>query len=239
MRKGVRISPGTVSASLDTFLAQPERFATRILERCVSGNENTGMAEQKTLGQSAASLEAKIENLSNWQELVSRWIAESCRHSFSRFPQLRRWEMTGDVAQQATLSLLDAINSKKVNPTSEEHLRRIAILPVKWTFLRLARQHRRSIRTAYATPIAENGGLRVEEVHASEFTPMKRRVDWLQFHCTVDNLPELQRDIFHKSWYDEMKKSEIAEQLGVSIRTVQRNYRLACERLICALGDFN
>ncbi|QDV88503.1 RNA polymerase sigma factor [Stieleria magnilauensis] len=79
----------------------------------------------------------------------------------------------------------------------------------------------------------------MEEVHASEFTPMKRRVDWLQFHCTVDNLPELQREIFHKCWYDEMKKSEIAEQLGVSIRTVQRNYRLACERLICALGDFN
>jgi RNA polymerase sigma factor (sigma-70 family) len=61
----------------------------------------------------------------------------------------------------------------------------------------------------------------------------------MEFHCAADNLPELQREIFHKSWYDEMKKSEIAEQLGVSIRTVQRNYRLACEQLIRTLGDFN
>ncbi|WP_436715887.1 sigma-70 family RNA polymerase sigma factor [Roseiconus lacunae] len=197
------------------------------------------MAEQRSLERTVAPLEATIENPSNWQELVTRWIAESCRLSFLRFPQLRRWEMTGDVAQQATLSLLEAINSKKVSPTSEEHLRRIAILHVKWTFLRLARQHRRSIRTAYATPVAGAPRPRAEETHPSEFTPASRRVDWMLFHCTVDGLPELQREIFHRSWYDEMKKSEIAEQLGVSLRTVQRNYRLACEQVMSALGDFD
>ncbi|MCC9603400.1 sigma-70 family RNA polymerase sigma factor [Stieleria sp. JC731] len=197
------------------------------------------MAEQRSLERNVASLEADVKNLPNWQELVSSWIAESCRLSFLRFPQLRRWEMTGDVAQQATLSLLEAINSKKVSPTSEEHLRRIVVLHVKWTFLRLARQHRRSIRTAHATPVAGDEDHRPEESHPSELTPASRRVDWMLFHCTVDNLPDLQREIFQKSWYDEMKKSEIADQLGLSIRTVQRNYRLACDQLICALGDFD
>jgi DNA-directed RNA polymerase specialized sigma24 family protein len=60
----------------------------------------------------------------------------------------------------------------------------------------------------------------------------------MQFHCDVDALPDLQRLIFRRIWYDEATKSEIATELGISIRTVQRNYRLACETLMSTLSGF-
>ncbi len=197
------------------------------------------MPEQEILESTATEPKSNAETSRNWHALLGEWITQSCRHGFSKFPHLRRWEMTGDVAQLATLSLLDAIDSKKVDPTSDEHLRRIVTLHVKWTFLTLSRQHRRSIRSTHATPFVDEARRRPEESLAAEFTPLKQRVDWLQFHFAVDALPDLQREVFRKVWYDEMKKSEIALQLEISLRTVQRNYRLACERLMGTLGEFS
>lgn len=196
------------------------------------------MAEQSTLISIAESSPSPAEIRVDWRAQMGDWIAAACHHAFLRFPELRRWEMTGDVSQQAALSLLDAIDAGKVRPTSETHLRRIVGLHVKWTFLTLARQHRRSVRSTYATPMAENRDARPEELHACEPTPMQQKVDWIQFHCDVDALPELQREIFRRIWYDEVSKSEIAKELGLGIRTVQRNYRLACEKLMSNLGDF-
>lgn len=175
----------------------------------------------------------------NWRAQVADMISVACRHEFSNFPDLRRWEMTGDVAQQTALSLLDTIDSNKVRPTSQDHLRRIVRLHVKWAFLTLARRHHRSVWSTHATPLGRMDAPRAEEAHVSEMTPLQQKVDWLQFHCDVDALPEIQREVFRRVWYHEAKKSEIAKDLGISIRTVQRHYRLACEELMKTIGIFN
>jgi DNA-directed RNA polymerase specialized sigma24 family protein len=169
--------------------------------------------------------------------LVDECISTASREGLRRFPQLRRWEMTGDVVQSAAASLWQAVRNGIVRPKSPLHLQNLARLHVKWTLLTLARQHSRSIRSQYATPGSANcaaSAFRPAEA-VCDVTPPGYERDWMSFHAAVHELPDQQRQVFESIWYDGHGKAAVAESLNLSLRAVQRAYRRACEALISRL----
>ena len=56
-----------------------------------------------------------------------------------------------------------------------------------------------------------------------------------QYNVALKNLPEKQRIVFLMSRMDEMKYNEIADNLGLSIKAVEKRMKLALEYLRKAL----
>jgi RNA polymerase sigma factor (sigma-70 family) len=48
---------------------------------------------------------------------------------------------------------------------------------------------------------------------------------WAHFHQCVDELPSQQRDVFELLWYHELKQTDVAQLLKVSIKEVRRLWR--------------
>jgi len=69
---------------------------------------------------------------------------------------------------------------------------------------------------------------------------VKKEVDELeqQINQTLSRMPELRRSIFQLSRFGELKYREIAEQLGISIKTVEAQMTKALKELRKDLVDF-
>ena len=168
------------------------------------------------------------------EQLVMTFVEDACRRELILFPRLRRWEQTGDLAQQAVFSLLRALADNRVQPQSEDHLRNVAQLHVRWTAQTMARSLERSVRPAHATPLCSG---HTEEHAVADLTPADTTIDWIVFHDTVQTLPDVLRDVFRMVWYEDVKKTDVAAALGMNLRAVQRAYRAAMERLILAMPE--
>jgi RNA polymerase sigma-70 factor (ECF subfamily) len=57
-------------------------------------------------------------------------------------------------------------------------------------------------------------------------------VEWTEFHEQVDALPDEEREVFSMTWYEGLSQGEIANLLGIGIRTVKRRWQSAR----CLLG---
>jgi RNA polymerase sigma factor (sigma-70 family) len=170
-------------------------------------------------------------------QLMTTFVEQACRRELIRFPQLRRWEQTNDLTQYAVFSLLQALANEKVQPQSEEHLRNVAQLHVRWTAQTLVRSLKRSVRLTHATPLSPQHPIHVEKMAVAHQTPADATLDWIVFHDTVQTLPEVQRDVFRMVWYEDQKKADVAAALGMNLRAVQRAYRIATERLFSVMPE--
>lgn len=59
----------------------------------------------------------------------------------------------------------------------------------------------------------------------------------IRLYKAIDQLPEQCRKVFKMSRFGEMKQQEIADRLGISIKTVKNHITYALRRLNSALGD--
>jgi len=59
-----------------------------------------------------------------------------------------------------------------------------------------------------------------------------------QLHTAINELPEQCRTVFQMSRFEELKYSEIAHQLGISIKTVENHMSKALRRLRIQLADY-
>jgi len=57
-------------------------------------------------------------------------------------------------------------------------------------------------------------------------------------HQTVDNLPERCRIVFNMSRFEEMSHAEIAEQLGISKKTIENQITKALKLIRRTLLDY-
>ena len=51
--------------------------------------------------------------------------------------------------------------------------------------------------------------------------------EWTRFHEAIGQLPDEERSVLELVWYSGLEQSQIAEVLGVSVRSVQRQWRSA------------
>ena len=152
------------------------------------------------------------------------------RHEFRRFPRLRAWEETDDVVQNALLRLHRSLED--VSPASAREFFGLASLQIRRTLIDLTRH--------YFGP----EGLATKQAHAPGNAPSTSWLeaaiptgepqsleDWVDFHELVAALPEPEREVVDLLWYQGLTQAEAAEVLGISERSVRRQWFSIRERL--------
>lgn len=142
------------------------------------------------------------------------------------YPNVGRWEDTGDVWQIAAMKLYKAINEAPIE--SELHFFRLASLVIRRTLLDAARHYSRPGCLAGSHETWSCGGQleNVSDPARLENEPVSL-LAWTEFHEYVDRLDKDVKDVFDLLWYLELSQEQASELLNVSVRTIQRRWRNA------------
>jgi RNA polymerase sigma factor (sigma-70 family) len=147
------------------------------------------------------------------------------------FPKVARWEQTEDVFQAATIRLCRALESADV--IDARHYFRLAAMQIRRQLIDLSRHYQGACGLgAHHQSAPDNRG----DVH-NEFDPVdaanmqtdnpRKLAEWAEFHEQVDRLPESEKEVFDLLWYHALTQQEVADTLGVDVRTVKRRWRSA------------
>jgi RNA polymerase sigma-70 factor (ECF subfamily) len=151
-----------------------------------------------------------------------------------RFPQVRRFEQTGDVVQGATLRLLRAL--REVRPATCREFFALAAEQVRRELIDLSRHysgpHGWGTHHDSNVDLVESSGrqaLALEPAAPHETPEDLER--WTAFHEAVASLPAEEREVFGLTFYHGWEQKEIGELLAMDERTVRRKWRHACQHL--------
>ncbi len=150
-----------------------------------------------------------------------------------RSPHVRRWEETDDLLQAALWRLHRSL--AEVRPESLRHFDNLAAAQIRRELIDLARGYYgpegfgAHHHTDRAGPDGRLGG--ITDGSARPESPD----DWVAFHEAVERLPEDERQVVDRVWYQGMTHAEAAEELGVATKTIQRRWASARLRLRDAL----
>jgi RNA polymerase sigma-70 factor (ECF subfamily) len=160
------------------------------------------------------------------------------RKMLRRFPEVARWEESGDLLQNAVPRLLRALQD--VDPTSVRDFFGLAAEQMRRELLDLARRHhaRRLTGPSHAVdPEGSGSGNSLAEQPAPADDPDELE-KWCAFHEQVEQLPVEQREVVGLIYYQGWTQADVAEHLGVSKRTVQRLWTAAMFKLHDVLREF-
>ena len=177
------------------------------------------------------------------------------RKMLNRYPRLRNWEETGDVAQNALLRLRRALD--QVQPATCREFFGLATVQIRRELMDLTRHYcgrKRAdspegeaddrplgrVAGAVAQGMLAGGGS--EDFHADPIDdeaddPLKLAA-WREFHEAVQKLPDNEREVVELLWYQELPQEEAAEVLGCDRSTVKRRWRARASVCTapCAVG---
>ena len=144
------------------------------------------------------------------------------RKMFHARRDLRRWEQTDDVFQNAMLRLHRALSD--VRPESVRHFFNLATVMIRRTLLDLAKHHlgpqgRATKHHTDGQPADEEGG----SLHDKAEQPEDLE-GWSAFHAQVEALPHEEKEVVGLLFYEGLTQPEAASVLGVSLRTVKRRW---------------
>ena len=139
------------------------------------------------------------------------------RAMLRRYPAVAAREQTGDVVQEASLSLLAALRTLDVADTRSFY--GLAAHHVRLRLLDLARKHRRR----EAVPVAEDPDADLER--------------WSDLHEAAECLSVPPREVFSLRFYHGLTFAEIAVILSMSVPTARRRWLEAVAELSDRLGD--
>lgn len=191
------------------------------------------------LYQSLLDLAAKGESTAYGQLIAraSERLLKLTRRMLRRYPQLRRWEQTDDVFQNAAIRLHRSLQNLK--PDSVRDFMGLATLEIRRSLIDLIRHHFGPHGAAgkHQSGVAadgsnENGFLKNVQESTGEPDSMEA---WSEFHEVVGRLPDAEREVFQLVWYGGLEQREIADLLKISLSTVQRRLYRARHLIITAL----
>lgn len=164
-------------------------------------------------------------------ELCSERLRTLAHRMLARFPNVRRWEDTDDVFQNAAMRLHRSLGQMKLEPPRS--VMAIAATHLHRELIDLARHH--SGPTAYAANHGTNampgrGADGAEKWFIDQaLAPEQDLARWTLFHESIDGLPADHREIFHLVWYLGADQKTISQLLDCSERTVKTRWREARE----------
>jgi RNA polymerase sigma-70 factor (ECF subfamily) len=167
-------------------------------------------------------------------------LRKLARKMLKGYPNVRRWEQTDDVLQNAALRLHRALQQMPVQ-TSLDFLR-LAALNIRRELLDLAKHyygprgqgaHHATWGPGDSSTTGSDSGLAAP--HDPSDDPA-RLAAWGEFHEQIGALPDEARAVFDLIWYQGLSQAEAAELLNVSERTVKRRWQAARLRLHEALA---
>lgn len=153
-------------------------------------------------------------------------------------PQVRRWEETDDLVQNASIRLLEALKAATIE--SDRHLLNLAAKKVREEFIDKLRHYGgpRSPMRNHATN-SERGanGERLDlvgQAAAESLTSATESDRWQRFHTVVNGLPGTEREVFEMVWYLGAEQEAIARTLRCSVPTVKRIWKSAKTKIEAA-----
>ncbi len=170
---------------------------------------------------------------------ISGRLERMARRMLRGFPAVARWEDTADVMQRAVMRLMRALEA--VRPDSVAEFFGLAAEQLRRTLLDLARHYRGpcglGANHASHPPERPDGQAAGPVEAAPDRADRAANLDrWTEFHEAAAGLPEAERQAFGLVFYHGLTQPEAAELLGVSERTVRRNWHSACHTLREALA---
>jgi RNA polymerase sigma-70 factor (ECF subfamily) len=170
-------------------------------------------------------------------ELIRRASARLealARRMLRRFPNVQRYEQTGDVLQGATIRLLRAL--AKIRPATTRELFGLAAEQIRRELIDLSRHYYGpegwgANHDSNAQPAGHSSAPKNPR---EPFAPEEDPVDlerWTAFHEAVAHLPTDEREVFALAYYHGWAQKEIAELMQQDERTIRRKWRHACLRL--------
>ena len=166
-------------------------------------------------------------------ELCSGRLRLLARRMLARFPNVRRWDDTDDVFQNAAMRLHRALGSVVVE--SPRNLMALAATQLHRELIDLARRHAgpMSFAANHATNVpgssSDGGSASSGPLGVAAAAPEETLDRWTLFHEAVAALPEELREVFDLVWYLGTDQKTIARLLDCSERTVKSRWREARE----------
>ena len=171
-------------------------------------------------------------------EIVATRLRNLTHRMLARFPNVRRWDDTDDVFQNAAVRLHRSLGQMQLD--SPRSVLALAATHVHRELMDLARRH------AGPASYAANHGTNV--FHPAQGGEAAHHVDraaagddelerWTRFHGAIDALPADLREVFDLVWYLGTDQKTIARTLDCSERTVKTRWRAARDSVRAALGD--
>lgn len=156
------------------------------------------------------------------------------RRMLRGYPGLRRWEQTDDVFQNSLIRLHRAL--AKVEVESVRHFLNLAATQIRRELLDLKKHHfglegaARHHHTDHQ-PADESGGSISTRAEEPDDLSM-----WMEFHATVEALPQELREVVDLLYYESLTQDEAAAILDISPRTLKRRWleaKLALHETLC------
>ena len=190
-------------------------------------SENTIAIQQYIARLQAGDKEVRGQLIQMAYERLQR-MARKMKRDYDR---LNRWEQTDDILQNASLRLYEALSDVAI--ADERHFYRLAALQLRRELIDMCRH--------YHGPQGQGANhqtqMRVEQADSSAPPPAFEQAEvttdpqqmqaWGDFHRTVEELPDREREVFDMLWYHDLTQEEAAEILGISSRQVKRIWRSA------------
>jgi RNA polymerase sigma-70 factor (ECF subfamily) len=166
-------------------------------------------------------------------------LRKLARRMLKGYPNVRRWEQTDDVLQNAALRLHRALQQLPVQ-TSLDFFR-LAALNIRRELLDLAKHyygpqgqgaHHATWGSGDSPTTRSDSGLAAP--HDPSHDPA-RLAAWGDFHEQIGALPDEERAVFDLIWYQGLSQASAAELLNVSESTIRRRWQAARLKLHEAL----
>lgn len=179
----------------------------------------------------------KEGDLSAREELVRAIVGRMerlARKMLRSFPNVRRWEQTDDILQNALMRLLRSL--EKVEPGSVREFFGLAALEIRRELIDLARHFGgpEGPGAHHASHPGQESGSIWQPAVANPDADLEK---WTAFHREVENLPVEQREVVGLMFYNGMSSTEAAELFQVSDRTIRRWWNSAMLKLHQHLQD--
>jgi RNA polymerase sigma factor (sigma-70 family) len=183
------------------------------------------MAEETIAGRLQACLERLYAGDAAAQaelwDLVNERLTVLARKMKRRdFSQVQRWAQTEDIAQNARVRLMRAL--QEAVPRTARDFYGLANLQIRRELLDTIRQMRGRNQDRDA-PVSLLEG---QDPENDTFDSHDLLV-WQEFHEAIQELPAPEREAFELWWYQGLTHDEIAQVIGVDKSTVKRRCRSA------------
>lgn len=186
----------------------------------ISSGSTTQAMQQCLLGLQSGDVAAREQLIA----VSQKRLVVIARRMFLQFARLRAWEETDDVMQTALLRLHRSL--QEISPGTVRDYLGLAALQIRRTLLDLVRHYYgpRGLGTLqnHLPGAAPSTGW-FETAPAIESGPESLE-EWTEYHERVAALGKEDRELFDLLWYQGLSYVETAELLGISERSVRRNW---------------
>lgn len=148
------------------------------------------------------------------------------------FPNVARWNQSENLFQSSVIRLQAA--KENVQPKLTRRLENLGSLQVRRTLIDLACSYVSSADLGpddWTPAVSDCCAGEVPAKAQAEDSSVNELLDCAEFHEEVEHLLEELSEVFQLIWYRELDKPDIAELIGVDVRTVQRKWRTARQLL--------